>query len=167
MEAAGLVYLGTDSYPFSVAIWIRPNTVAGGTIAHLSRTLAGAPWSMPILGFTNAGNIAAQVCATNSSVSLTGTTLSVGVCTHVAITYSPSNRLRLWINGTQTTVSPSNFASSTIDEPVTMRFGASAGSAGVCAAGAISMGQYAGLLDEFRLYSRELSAADITNLANP
>ena len=167
VEAAGLVYLGTDSYPFSVAIWIQPSSVVGGTIAHLSRTLAGAPWSIPMLGFTNAGNIAVQVCGANSSVSLAGPTVSVGVWTHVAITYSPSNKLRLWINGNQTTVSPSNFASSTIDGPVTMRLGASAGSAGVCASGAISMGQYFGLMDEFRLFSRELSASGVADLADP
>ncbi len=52
--------------------------------------------------------------------------------------------------------------------PVTLTLGSSLNGTGVCSpAGVINMGQYYGYIDEFELYSRELSSTDIFDLANP
>ncbi|UJR12646.1 hypothetical protein I4U23_016820 [Adineta vaga] len=167
VEARGLVYLGTNGYSYSIVIWIRPASVAGGTIVHVSPTSGTVTWSMPMLGFTSAGNIGVQSCSSSGVVSLTGPVISTGVWTHVAITYSSLNGLRLWINGTQFNTSSSTFVWSTINAPVTITLGASPSSVGACASGVITTGQYSDLLDEFQLYSRELSATEVMNLATP
>lgn len=137
-----------------------------GTIVHVSPSSGATTWSMPILGFLSTGQIAAQGCSSSGTIAVTGPIPMLGVWTHIALTYSLSTRLRLWINGTQIAMSTSSFASSTIDAPVTITLGSSPiGAAGSCAATSIVMGQYAGLLDEFELYSRELTATEIIALA--
>ena len=168
VQASGLVYLGTDGHPFSFAIWVQPATINGGTIIHVSSGSGSTPWSMPVLGFTSTGNVGVQGCSTTSNgMSLTGPVLSPGVWTHLAVTYDPSSQLRLWVNGTQYVASMSSFTSSTIDAPVTVTLGASPSSVGVCSSGVITTGQYSGCMDEFRLFSRELSAVDVLSLATP
>ena len=167
VQASGLVYLGTDGHPYSIALWIRPTIVTSGTIIHVSPSSGATTWSMPMLGFLSTGQIRAQACGSSGAVNLTGSIPFVGAWTHVAITYSQSTRFRLWINGTQVASSASSFVSSTIDAPVTITLGASPlASAGSCVTAGIVTGQYSGLIDEFQLYSRELTAAEILTLAS-
>lgn len=164
VQAAGLVYLGIDNQPYSLSIWVNPTTTAVGTIIHVSSTTASIPWSMPMLGFTSAGNVGVQGCTASAAISLTGPVVPTATWTHLAVTYSPSDRLRLWVNGTQFGSPSATFTSSSIDAPVTITLGASVGNHSVCTSGVISMGQYAGYMDEFRLFSRELNATDVWNL---
>ncbi|CAF2629387.1 unnamed protein product [Rotaria sp. Silwood2] len=60
-------------------IWIMTTTIADGTIIHISSNTSGILWSMPMLGFTNAGNIIVQNCSINGSLILTGPVITVGV----------------------------------------------------------------------------------------
>ena len=168
VQASGLVYLGTNSYPYSVSIWIQPTSITSGTIVQVSSSLAPLTWSMPMLGFTSTGRIGVQACGSTGAVVITGPVSSVGVWTHLTVTYSPSNGLRLWINGTQYGSGSGAFASATINALVTVTLGSSPSSAaGPCTVGVIVTGQYSGFMDEFELFSRELSSGDVLNLANP
>jgi hypothetical protein len=168
VQATGLVYLGTDEHPYSFSIWVKPTMINGGTIIHVSSGTSTIPWSMPVLGLTSAGNVGVQGCSTTSNtVSLIGPVLSPGMWTHLVVTYDSSSQLRLWVNGTQYAASPGSFISSTIDAPVTVTLGASVGNISNCSLGVITMGQYSGFIDEFQLFSRELSAADVLSLASP
>lgn len=167
VQAYGLVYLGTDGYSYSISLWIQPMVVTSGTIIHLSPSSGSTIWSMPILGFLGTGQIRVQGCSSSGTVDLTGPISIPGVWTHIAITYSQSTRFRLWVNGTLVAISPSSFVSSTIDAPVTITLGSSPMSAsGSCATTSIVMSQYNGLIDEFQLYSRELTATEIAILAS-
>ncbi|CAF4745954.1 unnamed protein product, partial [Rotaria magnacalcarata] len=53
-----------------------------------------------MLGFTSSGNVGVQSWNGNS-VSITGPVVTTNVWTHLAVTYGPSNGLRLYVNGTQ------------------------------------------------------------------
>ena len=165
VQATGAVYLGTDAYPYSLSIWIQPTSITSGTIIHVASSTTHSSWSFPILGFTSMGRISAHGCSSSGSVPLIGSSLDVGSWTHLAITYSPTTALRLWINGTQIATSSSAFNSSTPDIPLVVILGTSPNLAGACSSTSIVTGQYMGIMDEFRLYSRELSAADILDLA--
>ncbi|CAF4659189.1 unnamed protein product [Rotaria sp. Silwood1] len=167
VQATGLVYLGTVGNPYSLAIWIMPITIAGGTIIHVSSNTSGIHWSMPMLGLTNAGNIIVQSCSVNSSLILTGPAINVGVWTHLAVTYQSTDGLRLWVNGTQYGAASGAYTFSAAGVPVTATLGFSPSIAGPCSSSTIATGQYTGLLDEFYLFSRELSSTDVWNLANP
>ena len=168
MQAQGLVYLGTSSQPYSITIWVNPTITTSGTVIHVSSDASsGGSWSMPMLGMLSAGNLGVQSCSTTGSVSLTGPILSTGVWTYVAITYGTSNGLRLWINGTQYGVSSGGFSYVAAGVPVTITLGESLTSAGSCSSTVISTGKYTGYLDEFQLFSRELSSSEVLSYANP
>ena len=165
VQATGLVLLGTSSQPYSFSIWIRPTVVNRGTIINVSGTAAGLGWCIPMLGFTSAGGINAH--GWNSSpVTLTGPTAVTNVWTHLAVTYSPVNGLRLYVNGTQwgPGSAPYNYTAANVS--VTLTLGSSLNGTGICTTGNITAGQYFGYLDQFELYSRELTASYVLGLAN-
>jgi len=165
IQAEGLVLLGTISQSYSFSLWIKPINTTGGTIIHVSGTSIGLGWCIGMLGFSNSGGILAHSWV-GSSVVVPGPIIAANVWTHVAITYSSSNGLRLWINGTQYGSGSVPFNYSAAGVPVFATIG-SCLSGCTCAAGTINRGQYYGYIDEFKLYSRELSSTDIYNLANP
>ncbi|CAF4046768.1 unnamed protein product, partial [Rotaria magnacalcarata] len=166
VQVTNLVLLGTVGRPYSFSIWIKPNTVAGGTIFHVSSGTTGLGWCIPMLGFTNSGNVGAQGW-NGSFVSITGPVVATNVWTHLAVTYGPSDGLRLYVNGAQYGSASGRYTYQAAGTPVSLRFGSSLSDLGVCASGVIKMGQYNGYIDEFKLYSRELSSANVYNLANP
>ena len=166
----GLTRLGTVGQAYSIAIWIKPTSVTGGTIAHVSRCNAACShnWCLAFIGFTSTGQIAVQSWGSTYNqnlVALTGPLVSTNVWTHVVQTYSPTEGMRLYVNGTL------------FDQSIVFTYRASTtpnylflGSfpVPICVGtNAISIGQYYGLLDEFQLYTREISAEDVYVLANP
>ncbi|CAF3326688.1 unnamed protein product [Rotaria sp. Silwood2] len=93
-----------------------------------------------------------------------GPVLPINVWTHVTSTYSQSNGIRLYVNGTligstgsMIYIAPDKYNFLTLAYPF-------AGSP--CGTVSIYSGNYFGDLDELRVYSRELTAADISLLAN-
>jgi len=47
--------------PFSIALWIKPYYINGGTLLHLSSSSTGAGTCLDILGFTLAGQLVVQL----------------------------------------------------------------------------------------------------------
>ncbi|CAF2119223.1 unnamed protein product [Rotaria magnacalcarata] len=122
---------------------------------------------MPMLGFVNPSHIQAHGCSTSGSTTLIGSTVSAGIWTHIAVTYGAFNGLRLWINGGQFATSSAVYNYSVVDLPVTMTISSYFASSDSCSLSNIMTGQYFGLVDEFQLFSRELSSTDALSFANP
>ena len=159
--------MGTDNQPHSFSLWIKPTNISGGTIIHVSRFVTGdGTWCFPLLGFSNSSNLIVQSW-NSSSVTLVGPAVTINFWTHIAITYSTSNGTRLWINGNQYGSNSGAFNYTTLNVPVIVTIGSSLDGQNSCYSGGIEMGQYFGEIDEFQLYSRELSPTDINTLANP
>ncbi len=98
-------------------------------------------------------------------VSITGPTLPLGVWIHVVTSYSVTNGVRLWVNGTLIGSSGSiSYASSSV--PNTITLGSALDGTSVCLAGLVAEGQFYGMIDELRIYSRELNASDVHALVN-
>jgi hypothetical protein len=57
------------------------------------------------------------------------------------------------------------YVASNLSDTITL--GSSLNGKSSCAAGPIQMGQFYGMMDELRVYSRELSICDVYALANP
>lgn len=168
VQITGLRRIGTNSWPYTVAIWINPTNTAGGTVMHLSSRTDGAQtnaWCLNIIGFTSGGQIAVNSW-NGGNVFVTGPTAALNTWTHVAGTYSATNGLRLYVNGVLIGAS-ATFGFSAGGVPMTITLGSSLLGQGICNTGSISAGQYRGSLDEFRVYARELTAAEIVKLANP
>lgn len=166
VQASGLVLFGTSSQPYSFALFIRPTVVTRGTILHVSASPTGANgWCIPMLGFTSTGTISTQSWNAGQ-VNINGPSIVTNVWTHVAVTYSPTNGLRLYINGTQFGASSGAYGFTAANTPVTIALGSSRDGINWCSAGNIVMDQYYGLMDQFQLYSRELTASFVATLAN-
>ena len=107
----------------------------------------------------------------SSNQQVIGPVLPINVWSHIVDTYSFTNGHRLYFNGTLigTTGSMSYVASGqvnviTLGNPIQ---GTPTTSGGTCYSQSIVSKVFYGSIDEFRIYSRELTTTDITALANP
>ncbi|CAF1475680.1 unnamed protein product [Adineta steineri] len=140
-----------------MSLWVQRTSTGGGTLVHYSVQTNGQGWCTVPIGFSSAGNIIATAWAPNNQV--TGPVLSINTWTHIATTYSRTRGLTLYVNGTSVgnTAPQPNDAPGT---PVILTLGNSQGGGG-CNSQSIVPGTFYGYLDEFRVYSRELSATEV------
>ncbi len=94
------------------------------------------------------------------AVQMVGPIIALATCTHIVISYSSTNGVSLWVNETLIS-STGPFQYSPPSTYNTIIIGNSlAGQVG-CAAGSILKGQFYGMIDELRVYARELNATDV------
>lgn len=164
-QASGFVLLGQSYSPHSFAMWLRPLVITSGTVMHVSANTVGTGWCIQFLGLSASGQIIATSYDGANSVAITGPVLTVGQWVHIAQTYSTTNAMRLYVNGVLVGQS-SAFTYVASSVPMTITLGQYLSGSG-CGRGTIQPGQYRGHMDEFYIFSRELSQADVTALANP
>ncbi|UJR14353.1 hypothetical protein I4U23_001349 [Adineta vaga] len=176
--------------PFSVALWVKPFVVNGGTLIHLSTGNDGSSSAcFDLLGFSSSGQLIGQLyegydccvcCVVNPLIScpcqslrnVAGPTMIVNTWTHIVLTYSSSNGMALYTNGTLrgVTDSFSSFPSSspdyTIRPYITVGNQRISGGLHGClgSSPSVSSGSYRGMIDELRIYSRELTKTEICSL---
>ncbi|CAF0992791.1 unnamed protein product [Didymodactylos carnosus] len=171
------------SQPFTIALWVKPTSVVGGTLVHISTAAAGTTSGtynacFDLLGLTSGGYLIAQIftttscCYSSSTTAITGPLLSVNVWTHIVVSYSSSNGLKLYINSTLNSFSSSSLASFptsvyTTQPYVTIGNASPSGTAPSCITSTSSPGVFLGIIDELYIYSRELTTTEICALANP
>jgi len=166
-QVTNLVLLGQSYSPYSFVMWLRPiiSVFNGGTILHLSRYTNGTGSCTQLIGFNSLGQIVANGYNSTGLISIVGPIINVDQWTHIVVTFKQTNGLRLYINGVLYAQSnPFVYAASGV--PMTVTLG-QALSGFNCSSGGIQSGYYRGQIDEFAIYSRELSQADITIMANP
>jgi hypothetical protein len=123
-------------------------------------------WCIPIIGLSASNQIVGQSWNLTGAVAVTGPILSLGAWTHIVTSYSATNGVRLWINGTLVnSTGPFGYSPSTVPNSITL--GNSLVGQGICAFGSIVKGQFYGMMDELRVYSRELNSSEVYALANP
>ncbi len=149
-------------------MWVQPKTLGEAPLVHLSATSNGQGWCIDMLGFLSDGKVVAR-CWQNSPVIVNGSVLTPDTWVHVATTYSQSIGLQLYLNGTLIDQTPSFFYSaSSVTNYITLANSLTAQSSTACDSNMIAhVGTFEGFIDEFRVYSRALSANDIYALANP
>ena len=165
----GLTRLGTIGQAYSLSFWIKPTTITGGTIVHVSRCNMNCTsnWCLPFIGLTSSGEIAVQSWSGRLPrlITLTGPTLSTNIWTHVVQTYSSTNGMRLFINGNLYNQS-TPFLYWASRDPNYLFLG-SFPLAPCVTSSVINQGQYYGLLDEFYLFARDLTPVEVYELASP
>ncbi|CAF1407411.1 unnamed protein product [Adineta steineri] len=156
-QIPGYVLLAIEDSSFSMSLWVQRTSTGEGTLVHYSTETDGDGWCTVPIGFSSTGNIIATAWAPDNQV--TGPVLSINTWTHIATTYSPTTGLILYVNGESVggTGVQSNAASWIV---VILTLGNSL-SGGECSSQSIATGTFSGYLDEFRVYSRELSATEI------
>ena len=161
-QISGLTGLGTINKPFSISLWIRPIALSG-TLVFVENSTVGVHWCIPFLGFASNGSLVAQMW--NGGVrSVFGPVLSTSsVWHHIVQTWSVTNGLRLYVNNTLVKSDPLaiNYAASSVQNNVRLANRPNK----VCASGGItSPYPYRGDMDDFRIYSRELTIGDVNAL---
>jgi hypothetical protein len=167
VQINNLVLFGQKYWPYSFAFWIYAYSAKNATLVHMWKPNAPTAFCMPILGFTASGLIVAQTWNLTQILTITGPIISANTWVHIAHTYSPSDGIRLFVNGTLMASSPVSSANPSASAPLTMALGHCVNTTICsCAPGGIVPGQYHGLMDEFQFYSRLLNASDVLALAN-
>lgn len=166
-QVSGFTALGINNRSFSISLWIRPLFLSG-VIVHVSGNATGDGWCLPFLAFTTNGSLVAQISNSNGVISVLAPTTSVQISawSHVVQTWSSTNGLRLYINNilvaSRLTLA-TTYVSSSTKNFVTL--GNSLNGVNTCNSSAVDLlSPFAGDMDEFRVYSRELSTGDICRL---
>ncbi|UJR08678.1 hypothetical protein I4U23_012936 [Adineta vaga] len=159
-RTTGFYYLSQLNYPFSFSLWIYAYERVG-SILQVSDL---SDWCVPMIGFDKSGYLIAQSLSKNgiySTSSEFGKEL-LEKWTHISMTYSTQNGIRLYINGNFIVQTRGNndYLGSQNMSSVTI---------GMCneltacnrVDNTIQLLQFQGKIDELRIYSRELSSTEI------
>lgn len=180
-----------SSEPFSVSFWVYPFVVTGGTLVRIATGIRGDGEScFDMLGFSTTGQLAAGLFSNwdaarcpypnnasypcKGTAGITGSTMLVNTWSHIVLTYSSNNGMALYMNGTLQGVTGSfgSFPHTDFDyRNVNLRPYMTVGNArtngsipGCLGGNAISPASYQGLIDDFRMYSREITKTEICSL---
>ena len=164
-QVKGLVLLGRSNQSFSMSMWIQPSILRNSTIIHVSANSSGLGWCIPVLVLTSSGQLRAMSWS-GAAETISGPIIPLNQWSHTAVTYSPDHGLRLYLNGSLYNSSlPFLYVAS--DTANYMFLGSSLGGTPYCGSSIKFNGQYTGLLDELRVYSREITTREVFDLANP
>lgn len=163
-QAWGFTSLGISNRAFSIALWIKPQ-ILSGTLVHLSTSSTGTGSTcFPLLGFAANGAVVGQVLSSNGTVvSATGPILPTSSSwIPIVQTWSTKNGLKLYVNSTLvSTVVASTFLGSESSLNY-LTLGNCLDGCGSCSNGLVdTVGPFAGSIDDWRIFSRELSMSDV------
>jgi hypothetical protein len=148
----------------SIAFWINPSLTNNRTIVHVlfnNPTNLSFCWNM--ISFDNQGCLISQTYVNRTAVSITGTTIQTNVWTHITQTYSLTNGFKLFINGTFINgTGPIIFTNT--HQPQTVTIGTCLQNCQICDNNFVINPTYVGLIDEFRIYSTELTSSEIQTI---
>jgi hypothetical protein len=159
-----LTSLGISNQSFSISLWIQPVSLSG-VLVHISSNASGLGWCLPFIGFATNGSIVAQILNNNGIISISGSFPIISTWSHIVQTWSSTNGLRLYINNILVASSvtlATTYTASGVSNYLTL---GNSLNGGTCGQGQIgSLTPYQGAIDDVRVYSRELSTADICTL---
>ena len=166
-QASGFAAFGINNRSYSFSLWVQPQSLSG-SLVHISTLPNGTgPWCLSVLGFASNGALVAQVYSGSVGSIIASSLLTLSPSwSHVVQTWSSVNGLRLYVNNvlvaSQSTLTTFVGTGASFNY-VTLANGLSA--SGRCWAGAVGvLGPFQGAVDDFRVFSRELSAADVCTL---
>lgn len=135
--------------------------------SRFTRSNGGGTWCGDFIGFSSTGQIIAAGW-NGSLVEIIGPLLPTNAWTHIVYTYSKTNGVRLYINGTLKNATGSmRYSASNEVNLLTLANPLQGNNGSLCATQSIVPYAYSGHIDEFQVYSRELNTTDISQLANP
>jgi hypothetical protein len=163
-QASSFAALDNSLMPWTIEAWVNPATGAtpSGTLVHVSPVSAGTGAGCYSPLALNATGQPVATVVTNSSggnaQAGAGFGIATGIWTHLAATWSPTNGLRLYVNGVWVAANAgaTTYYGSGAAAPDFVTLGSSLGSG--CPG---AQGPYSGDLDDVRIYSAERTAAQI------
>ncbi|CAM4771030.1 unnamed protein product [Rotaria magnacalcarata] len=165
-QAVGFTSLSISNHEFSISFWVYPQSLSG-TLVHVSSSLNGTGWCMPFIGLTGNGSLVAQIY-NGVTLSLLGPNVSLSTWYHIVQTWSPTSGLQLYVNSwmTYALTSATSFVASG-SSPMYVTLANSLFDSGNCHGGMLnSTMPFIGAIDDFRVYSRELTSNDVCTIYN-
>ena len=124
---------------------------------------------MPFIGFTSSHQLTVQVLNNTVPINTIGPILTVNTWTHIAQTFSITNGLKLYVNGSLyssiSTITTYVASGSQNYLTIASTLTASLAPQYCTSTGVLGMASYNGAIDELRVYSRELTAEDVCTLS--
>ncbi|CAF4950896.1 unnamed protein product [Rotaria magnacalcarata] len=153
--------LGVSNQSHTYSLWVKPtSSYAVSTILFI---IAETGWCVSVIAMTASGHIVLNSFA-DHLISVLGPIIPLNIWTHVGVTYSSSNGFKLYINGIfYSTSGAFNYVAA--GTSLYASIGNDLGLGIYCISGSSS--GFTGCIDEFFLYSRELTASEILAAANP
>ena len=165
LQIPGFYQIGRSNQPVTFSLWIYPYSVVGGVLIQRQPPIIANSTCYGLMGLNYMGQIAMAVYGPGGPI-IMGPIISARTWTHLGYTYSSTNGLRMYVNGAfiGTSGAGSWYSSNQIEYLFVGSYSMS-----YCGQGgnAIYPVSYLGVIDEFYVFRRELSASDILALANP
>lgn len=140
--------------------------IRNNVILFCCYSTTGTGWCLVTLGLSSTYQVVGLNWNSASAVQVVGPIVPLATWTHVVTSYSATNGIRLWVNGTLIgSTGPFQYLPSGAYNTITL--GSSLAGQASCAGGSIVKGQFYGMMDELRVYARELNATEVYTLANP
>jgi len=121
-----------------------------------------------MIGFSNTGYLTIQTLGSNSiyATSLVNDTVQLNTWTHISMTYSTTNGIQLYVNGSFANINNASTGYLASGEFCTIIVGTCLQPT-TCAVNQTKVvpAQFLGKIDELKVFSRELSENEIFNLA--
>ena len=161
-QVSSLTGLGTPNGSYSISLWIQPRSLSG-IVVDVSSDPTAMSWCLPFVGFAASGGVIGQTLSSTSVRSVLGPSVSTSSAwSHIFVTWSTTNKLQLYVNNVL--VGSNNLATiytgSGLSNYVTLGNGFAG--AGSCFQGILgSSNPYNGDIDDFRVYSRELTSSEV------
>ena len=154
-----------------MSLWVKPSSVRGATLIHSSTVADGTGWCVDFLGFSSTGQIVSTAWESGYGHEVIGPIIQANNWTHIATTFSTTNSARLYVNGLLVgTTGSIYYDASESDNILTLGNSIQGKPAywehGSCNSQSIDPRAYHGVIDEFRVYAKELSAAEVWTLSN-
>jgi hypothetical protein len=166
-QASGFASFGITSQAFSIVLWVQPQALSG-TLVQVSTNSSGTGSCASFLGFSSNGSLVAQM-KTNTSYAtvLYPSLLPLTSFTLIVQTWSSTNGLRLYINSYLVGSTTATSYSATLNWVNYVTVGGCLSGCSNCTApsgNSIVPGPFAGAVDSFRIYSRELTSSEVCTL---
>ncbi|CAF1269137.1 unnamed protein product [Rotaria sordida] len=147
--------------PFSVSLWINPSSASACTIVQTAYTLSTYTCHN-LLGFYSTLGLTAQIIVQGWAWPVIyGPFATLNTWTHISVTYSQTNGLRLYVNGVYYGTT-GTFSFSNTNRIMYFQLGY----VNICSSNYITSAGYQGLIDEVYVHSREISQSEVTTLAS-
>ncbi len=162
----GLLDLAVPDSPFSITLWAKPLANAKVLVHGAAQPSGSNGWCTPMLGHDAAGHLVAQVpfgATPQAFLAATGPVLPLDTWSHVAMTWSAADGVRLFVNGALAASAPPKSAEERHRDapasPMYLFLGSNQQSR--CWTHSIDGGDWNGAIDELRVYDHALAPDDV------
>lgn len=162
LRADDLFDFGLPDKPFTVSLWAKPLTNTR-VLVHTAVTVSGdRGWCLPLLGYDRSGHLVAQVpfaSEPQAFLAATGPVLPLNRWSHLAVSWSAEDGVRLYVNGSLAgSRAPQTAVERKREAPARpMRLFVGGDNDAQCWPQAIEPGPWNGFVDELHVYNHALT----------